>query len=168
MVEITYFLVPFLIITVGFSILIGLTVKNRINNQYDQLEETTLEIANSYSHSLSHTRQAYEIITELLDEKIRIASQAIMPIENKDNNEVLDSISQTFNVAEIYLHNNEGVITNSTYEVFIGLQADEGHPVYDFMISNQTMLVENVRPDTESGLYYKFGYVKDETGGFVQ
>ena len=168
MVEITYFLVPFLIITVVFSVLIGLTVKNRVNDQYDQLKDTTLEIANSYSHSLSHTSQAYEIITELLDEKIRIASQATMLIENKNNNEVLDSISQTFNVDEIYLYNNEGVITNSTYEVFIGWQADEGHPVYDFMISDQTMLVENVRPDTESGLYYKFGYVKDETGGFVQ
>ena len=152
MVEITYFLVPFLIIAIGFSILTGLTVKNRIDEQYNQLEETTLEIANSYSHSLTHTSEAYEIITELLDEKIRIASQAIMLIENKDNNEVLDSISQTFNVDEIHLYNNEGVITNSTYEEFIGWQAYEGHPVYDFMMSDQTMLVEDVRPDTENGV----------------
>lgn len=168
MVEITYFLLPFLIISIGFSILTGLTVKNRIDEQYNQLEETTLEIANSYSHSLTHTREAYEIITELLDEKIMIASQAIMLIENKDNNEVLDSISQTFNVDEIHLYNNEGVITNSTYEEFIGWQAPEGHPVHDFMMSDQTMLVEDVRPDTVNGVYYKFGYVKDETGGFVQ
>ena len=103
MVEITYFLVPFLIISIGFSILTALTVKNRIDEQYRQLEETTLEIANSYSHSLTHTSKAYEIITELLDEKIMIASQAIMLIENKDNNEVLDSISKTFNVDEIHL-----------------------------------------------------------------
>ena len=146
----------------------GLTVKNRIDEQYNQLKETTLEIANSYSHSLTQTSEAYEIITELLDEKIMIASQAIMLIENKDNNEVLDSISQTFNVDEIHLYNNEGVITHSTYEEFIGWKAYEGHPVYDFMMSDQTMLVEDVRPDTENGLYYKFGYVKDETGGFVQ
>lgn len=168
MVEITYFLVPFLMIAIGFSILTALTVKNRIDEQYNQLEETTLEIANSYSHSLTHTSEAYEIITELLDEKIRIASQAIMLIENKDNNEVLDSISQTFDVNEIHLYNSDGVITNSTYEGFIGWKAYEGHPVYDFMRSNQTVFVEEVRPDTENGLYYKFGYVKDETGGFVQ
>lgn len=162
------FLGTLLIIAIGFSILTALTVKNRIDEQYNQLEETTLEIANSYSHSLTHASEAYEIITELLDEKIRITSQAIMLIENKDNNEVLDSISQTFNVDEIHLYNNEGVITNSTYEEFIGWQAPEGHPVHDFMMSDQTMLVEDVRPDTETGLYYKFGYVKDETGGFVQ
>ena len=167
-VEITYFLVPFLIISIGFSALTGLTVKNRIDEQYNQLKETTLEIANSYSHSLTQTSEAYEIITELLDEKIMIASQAIMLIENKDNNEVLDSISQTFNVDEIHLYNNEGVITHSTYEEFIGWQASEGHPVYDFMMSDQTMLVEDIRRDTENGLYYKFGYVKDENGGFVQ
>ena len=168
MVEVTYFLVPFLVISIGFSILTGLTVKKRIDEQYNQLAETTLEIANSYSHSLARTSEAYEIITELLDEKIMIASQAIMLIENKDNNEVLDSISQTFNVDEIHLYNSEGVITNSTYEEFIGWQATEGHPIYDFMMSDLTMLVEDVRPDTENGIYYKFGYVKDETGGFVQ
>lgn len=55
MVKITYFLVPFLIISIGFSILTGLTVKKRIDEQYNQLEETTLEIANSYSRSLTHT-----------------------------------------------------------------------------------------------------------------
>lgn len=168
MVEISYFLVPFLIIAIGFSILTGLTVKNRIDEQYNRLEETTLEIANSYSHSLAHTSEAYDIITELLDEKIRIASQAIMLIENKDNNEVLKSISLRFNVDGIDLYNNEGVITHSTSEGLIGWQVYEGHPVYDFMMSEQTMLVEDVRQDTENGLYYKFGYVKNGTGGFVQ
>lgn len=166
--DVTYFWVPFLIMAIGFSALIGFTVKNRIEEKYDQLKDTTLEIANSYSHNLAHTSEAYKIITELLDEKIRIAGQAIMLIDNRENNEVLDTLSQTFNVDEIHLYNNEGEITHSTYEEFIGWQAPEGHPVHDFMMSDQIMLVEDVRPDTENGLYYKFGYVKDAAGGFVQ
>ncbi|MGA9517999.1 MAG: GGDEF domain-containing phosphodiesterase [Trichococcus sp.] len=168
MIDATYFWVPFLMMAIGFSALIGFTVKNRIDEKYDQLEDMTIEIADSYSHSLAQTSEAYQIITELLDEKIRIAGQAIMLIENRENNEVLDAISQTFNVDEIHLYNNEGEITHSTYEEFIGWKAYEGHPVYEFMMSDQTMLVEDVRPDTENGLYYKFGYVKDDAGGFVQ
>lgn len=148
--------------------MIGFAVKNRIDEKYEQLKDTSLEIANSYSHSLIHTSEAYEVITELLDEKIRIASQAIMLIENRENNEVLDAISQTFDVNGIDLYNKEGELTHSTSEELIGWQAYEGHPVYDFMMSDQTMLVEDVRPDTENGLYYKFGYVKDDAGGFVQ
>ncbi len=127
-----------------------------------------MEIADSYSHSLAQTAEAHEIITELLDEKIRIASQAIMLIENKANNDVLAAISKTFIVDEIHLYNNDGVVTHSSYEGTVGWQAYEGHPVYDFMMSEQTTLVEDVRRDTENGVYYKFGYVKDETGGFVQ
>lgn len=168
MMDVTYFWVPFLVMAIGFSALIGFTVKNRIDEKYNQLTDTTLEIANSYSHNLAQTSEAYQIITELLDEKIRIAGQAIMLIENRQNNEVLDTISQTFNVDEIHLYNNEGEITHSTYEEFIGWQASEGHPVYDFMMSDQSILVEDVRSDTENGLDYKFGYVKDAAGGFVQ
>nr|WP_319219427.1 bifunctional diguanylate cyclase/phosphodiesterase [uncultured Trichococcus sp.] len=167
-INVTYFWGPFLIIAIVFSVLSYVTVKDRIDEKYEQLRDTTLEIANSYSHSLAQTAEAHEIITELLDEKIRIASQAIMLIENKDNDQVLDSISQTFNVDEIHLFNNDGVVTHSSYEGAVGWQAYEGHPVYDFMMSEQTTLVEDVRQDTENGLYYKFGYVKDETGGFVQ
>lgn len=167
-VEITYFLVPFLIITIVFSALVGLTVKNRVDDKSAQLKDMTLEIANSYSHNLAHTDEAFDIIVELLDEKIRIASQAIMLIENKENNETLDTISESFNVDEIHLYNSEGEITHSTNEDFIGWKAYEGHPVYGFMMSDQTTLVEEVRRDTENGLHYKFGYVKNDNGGFVQ
>jgi diguanylate cyclase (GGDEF)-like protein len=168
MINVTYFWVPFLIISIGFSVLTYVTVKNRIDEKYEQLKDTTLEIANSYSHNLVQTDKAFDIITELLDEKIRITGQAIILIDNRENNEVLDAIAKTFNVDGIDLYNDEGVITHSTSEGLIGWQAYEGHPVYDFMMSEQTMRVEDVRQDTENGLYYKFGYAKDAAGGFVQ
>ena len=69
-VEVTYFLVPFLILLIGFSVLTGLTVKNRVEEKYALLEERTIEIANSYSHNLAHTAEAYDRITALLDNKI--------------------------------------------------------------------------------------------------
>lgn len=79
-VEVTYFLVPFLILLIGFSVLTGLTVKNRVEEKYALLEERTIEIANSYSHNLVHTAESYDRITALLDNKIRIVAQALMRI----------------------------------------------------------------------------------------
>ena len=167
-VEVTYFLVPFLILLIGFSVLTGLTVKNRVEEKYALLEERTIEIANSYSHNLAHTAEAYDRITALLDNKIRIVAQALMRIEDKDNSEVLKDIAKTFEVDEIYVYSSEGKVVSSTYDQVLGWEVYEGHPVHDFMVSNQTVRIEKIRQDTENGLYYKFGYMKDEAGGFVQ
>lgn len=167
-VEVTYFLVPFLILLIGFSVLTGLTVKNRVEEKYALLEERTIEIANSYSHNLAHTAEAYDRITALLDNKIRIVAQALMRIEDKDDSEVLKDIAKTFAVDEIYVYSSEGKVVSSTYDQVLGWEVYEGHPVHDFMVSNQTVRIEKIRQDTENGLYYKFGYMKDEAGGFVQ
>ena len=167
-VEVTYFLVPFLILLIGFSVLTGLTVKNRVEEKYALLEERTIEIANSYSHNLAHTAEAYDRITALLDNKIRIVAQALMRIEDKDNSEVLKDIAKTFEVDEIYVYSSEGKVVSSTYDQVLGWEVYEGHPVHDFMVSNQTDRIEKIRQDTENGLYYKFGYMRDEAGGFIQ
>lgn len=167
-IEIKYFLVPFLILALGFAALTYYTAKNRVEERYATLESTTLNIAESYSHSLANSREAYDIILELLDEKILVASQAIMLIEDKENNETLKEIAQKFNVDQVNLYNNEGEVIYSTVEEYIGWKANEGHPVYDFMVSEEMMLVEDIRPYSESGEYYKFGYVESDNGRFVQ
>ncbi|MDK2780811.1 MAG: hypothetical protein PWP61_1108 [Trichococcus sp.] len=167
-VEVTYFLVPFLILLIGFSVLTGFTVKNRVEEKHDLLEERTIEIANSYSHNLTHTAEAYDRITALLDDKFRIVAQALMRIEDKDNSEVLKDIAKTFAVDEISVYNSDGKIVSSTHDQLLGWEVYEGHPVYDFMVSNQTVRIEKIRQDTENGLYYKFGYMRDEAGGFIQ
>lgn len=141
-VEVTYFLVPFLILLIGFSVLTGLTVKNRVEEMYALLEERTIEIANSYSHNLAHTAEAYDRITALLDDKIRIVAQALMRIEDKDNSEVLKDIAKTFVVDEIYVYSSEGKVVSSTYDQVLGWEVYEGHPVHDFMVSNQTVRIE--------------------------
>lgn len=117
---------------------------------------------------MAHTAEAYDRITALLDNKIRIVAQALMRIEDKDNSEVLKDIAKTFEVDEIYVYSSEGKVVSSTYDQVLGWEVYEGHPVHDFMVSNQTVRIEKIRQDTENGLYYKFGYMKDEAGGFVQ
>lgn len=167
-IEIKYFLVPFLVLAVGFAGLTYYTAKNRIEERYETLENTTLNIADSYSYGVTNSSEGYNIITELLDEKIRVTSNAIMLIENKKDNEVLIDIAGKFNIDEIYLYNDEGEVIYSTVERFVGWKAFDGHPVYDFMESDQKTLVEDIRPDSVTGIDYKFGYVKSDNGEFVQ
>ncbi len=131
--DVKYFLIPFIILFTGFAFLPYVTAKNRIEERYDIFETTTLNIADSYAYGLTNSREAYNIITELLDEKIMVASQAIMLIEDREDHERLYEIAQKLEVDEIYLHNNEGKVTYSTTEEYIGWKAYEGHSVYDFL-----------------------------------
>ena len=167
-VEISYFLAPFLIIVLGFSVITYAAIKIRVNQKYTELENITLEISDSFAQSLAQTRKSSQVITELLDEKILNASQAIMLIENKYDNQVLQSISEMFNVDEVHLFDPEGEIIYSTSEQIIGWKVYESHPIYAFMMGDQSMLVEDIRRDTEDGLLYKFGYVKNADGSFLQ
>lgn len=166
--DIKFFILPFVFLVLTFASLTYMTTKERIEERYDILEKDAVTISNSYSHGLSTSREAYELIAELLDEKLLVASKAIMLIENRADNQVLKELAQQFNVDEIYLYNNQGEITHSTIEAFIGWKAPENHPVNEFMISKDNTLVEDIRPDTETGIYYKFGYVKNGDGTFVQ
>jgi hypothetical protein len=167
-IDIKFFIIPFAILSIGFAMLSYFTAVNRIEEHYHFLEKMTLNIADGYSQVLTNSGEAYDIITELLDEKILVASQAIMLIKDKENNETLRNIARQFNIDEIYLYNDQGEVVYSTVEEYVGWTAFEGHPVYDFMVSDQNTLVEAIRPDSESGVNYKFGYVKNGDGTFVQ
>lgn len=58
-----------------------------------------------------------------------------------------------FNVDEVHLFDPEGEIIYSTSEQIIGWKVYESHPIYAFMMGDQPMLVEDIRRDTEDGLY---------------
>ena len=167
-IKINYFLVPFSIILFVTGIITYMTVNVRVEEKYQELKNTTLEIAKSYSSSLYQANQSSEIITELLDEKIRLASQAIMLIEDKEDNQALQSISKTFQIDQINLFSPVGEILYSTNEEQLGWKVYDDHPVNAFMTSGKTILIEEVRRDTEDGRLYKFGYAKNPDGSVVQ
>lgn len=135
---------------------------------YDTFEDNALTIANSYSQALISTREAEGIITELLDHNLRDAINAFNLVEDLSSNEILEEIGSKFNLDEIHLYNAEGEIIFSKGNKYIGWKAYEGHPVHDFMISDENILVENIRKDTESDEYYKYAYLKNEDGTFLQ
>ncbi|TAH74728.1 MAG: bifunctional diguanylate cyclase/phosphodiesterase [Anaerolineaceae bacterium] len=167
-IDIRYFLFPFFALTLVFLTLIYFVASNRIKERYDDFEREAIGMADVYSNSLVSSHEAYEIISDLLNEKLMIASQAIMLIEDNKDSEALSNLAERFQIDEIHLYNKDGVIVYSKGNKYVGWEAYEGHPVYDFMISNQELLVEEIRRDTESHVYYKYAYVKNEDGTFVQ
>ncbi len=71
-------------------------------------------------------------------------------------------------VEQISWYNPNGEIIYSNIEEYIEWTASEGHPIYDFMRSNNNELIEDIRQDSESMAFLKYGYIKVEDDSFVQ
>lgn len=167
-IDIRYFLIPFIVLILIFFGLTAYMVNNYVNKSYEIFEESSLDIADSYSHTLITSQEAHTIVSELLEEKLMIASQAAKLIQGFETTEELAELAERFFIDEIYIYNPEGEIIHSNITKYIGWKAYPGHPVHDFMISDEQILVEDIRRDSESDIYYKYAYFQVADGSFVQ
>ncbi|MDD2499007.1 MAG: hypothetical protein PHY90_12900, partial [Desulfitobacteriaceae bacterium] len=167
-VDLKIFIIPLVIITGIFLGVDAIMIKSIKNYYFNHMKEESLNFAKSYSHSLTKASEAYEIVNGLLEEKLLVASKMTVSSYGHHSNEVLTELANNLKVDEIYTYNPQGEIIYSNKGEYLGWKAYEEHPVYDFMISNSRSLVEDIRQDTESGVYYKYAYLKLFDGHFVQ
>lgn len=145
-----------------------MSARNRLNEVYNIIESSTLGIAESYSESISKYTQAKKIATELLDEKILVASEAVLLIETQTTGTDLTKLAEQLRVDQLNIYNDQAVIIASNVKEYIGWKASKGHPVHNFFINDQRVLVEEIRTDTVNGLNYKYGYIRRYDNTFVQ
>lgn len=166
--DIKTFIVSFVLIIIVF-IIVGDTMINVIENYYwTHMKEDSLRLTKSYSHSLTKTIEAYDVINGLLEEKILAASKVTALYDGHHSNELLKELAYNLKVDKIYSYNPKGEIIYSNTGEYIGWKAHNGHPVYDFMMSYSRSYVEDIRQDTDGGIYYKYGYFKAPNEYFVQ
>ncbi|AOY77955.1 methyl-accepting chemotaxis protein [Clostridium formicaceticum] len=134
----------------------------------NQMREDGFYIAEGFIGRLEDNARALETIHTMLEDKIRITGRTIARNHSSLNNELLKKLAEESDVEQINWYNSNGVIIYSTIEDYIGWTATEGHPVHNFMLSDNHELIEDIRQDTESGNYLKYGYVRGENGTFAQ
>jgi len=167
-VKLSYFVIPFVAIVIASVLITSILVKEEIDNNYSYLERNSVILAKSYSHILSKAAKSQSIVGDLLDEKINVASKEIAIIKDKYPNESLKVLADRFNIDVAYLYNYQGKIYESNDGEYIGWEPGKNHPVYNFMKSEEDSLVEEIRPDSENGVLYKYGYYKIQDGSFIQ
>ena len=90
--NIRFFLVPFLSLTVLFALLAYNLTRNHVQETYKRIEQSALSIAESYSSNLQTSSEAAQIITDLLDEKIILASEAVLLANSFETNLELEQL----------------------------------------------------------------------------
>lgn len=168
-VDINYFLIPMSIVLVLFFIFTYALVQSQIKTEYNHLEDIAVKLTNSYAHSVVGQNLATETSTQLLGEKLEIAMSAILMSEHHWSEDVLNELGTKFGLDALYVYDASGVIIMSMQDEYIGWTAEPGHPVHDFMISNDLIRVEDIRKDSESDKFFKYGYLRTANQeGFIQ
>ncbi len=162
------FIIPMIAITVVILAL-GIFVRDGVTSfYYEQVETESLGLARSYSQNLAKAVDSRELINNILDEKLRVASKTAGLYSGNHTNEILADLTELLEIDVIYSYDENGVVIHSSTGDFIGWEAYEGHPVKFFMTGDINEYVEDIRPDSETGILYKFAYVRADDGTFVQ
>lgn len=91
----------------------------------------------SYNISrLSSSAAATKTINELLDDKLLATNDMLTKNKKMLSNEYLRELAEDMHVDIIHWYNKEGKIIYTDRD-YLGWQARENHPVYNFMISKE-------------------------------
>lgn len=166
----TYFslyILAFIGVTIVFM-LVGFVMIHTFSDYIrDEMVRNANYTAKSYSHTLEKNIEAYEAVTELIEDKIEAAGNGVINARNPENLD-LAMVAEKMNVDSIDVYSPEGIVVSSAYPKNVGWSVYEGHPVYDFYVSDLTSFLGPVRTNTISNLDYKYGYFRMADGGFVQ
>lgn len=168
----SYTFKSFLIISVSLVLIFILTLFNvmRWINQrlYSDIKEESYFLAESYTHLITKSNEALEELNVLLDQHLLTSSEVIAKSSIHLTQSRVNEMKSEFDLDAIYVYNSDGVIELSTHEEYLGWTIYPGHPVYDQFYSHEGSSVEDIRKDSESDQYYKYGYYRLTDGSMVQ
>lgn len=118
--------------------------------------------------NLENNSRSLETINTLLEDKIRSIGNSVMSNESTLDSSFLKKLAKDFDVEQISWYNPQGVIVHSNIDGYIGWATGKDHSIYQFIIGKPNELMEDIRQDTESKDYLKYGYIRSRTGTFVQ
>ncbi len=165
-IDLRAYIIPVILILLVFVTSSIFTVNGIHKFYYRLLDEQSIQYAKNYARRLSESSQALKVINELLEDKLVTAGNTLTLYEQDINNDVLQRLSESFEISELYYYSLEGEILYSSNGKYLGWSSFPGHPVHEFLLSDLDILVEDIRPDSESGELFKYSYVRTPQGFF--
>ncbi|SMP64101.1 methyl-accepting chemotaxis protein [Anoxynatronum buryatiense] len=161
-------LVPLLVVIIVVSAISAASSWFSRESLLNQMEENGYYTARQFISRVEDNADSLEALNGLLEEKILTAARMAVRNEVAMSDAFLLSLVADFGISDLYWYDSGGSIIYSTVPEYIGWQPDPGHPVHQFMISGEESLMEDIRMDTESGNYFKYGYLRSNSGDFIQ
>lgn len=133
-----------------------------------QSQEYGYNIANQVIKQIEINQIALETIDKMLENQIRKVANIVIKNEDKLSESFLNEIKSDLGVDQIHWISADGNTIYTTTKGYEQWRPYVGHPLYDFMHSNNKELMEKIRPDAEFEIPIKYGAIKNKNGEFVQ
>lgn len=167
-IKIRLLLIPIIIVLIS---IIGIGVISSYNARESLLNEMSNNghfFLGEFIDRLDNNAQAMDVVNNTIEEDIRIAFNLTTNLGDELNNDSLTRLAEGLMVDQINYYNPEGVIIYTNIPEYMGWEADENHSLYTFFNSGEEEIMEEIRADTVSNVYYKFGVTKLPNGDFIQ
>ncbi|MCD2347123.1 methyl-accepting chemotaxis protein [Clostridium guangxiense] len=155
----------FVIIVAIASVSIGIA-KNKL---LSQMESDGINMANQISRDMGRNNASIDTLNESIEDKIKTLGTFINANKNIINNNYLKTLAKQFNVDEINVTDTSGKIIYSNLESSLVSSPFGSKDIcYPVLIGEREELMENIRKSVDNNNYYKYGYIRNSSGGLVQ
>ena len=155
-------------------VLIGLTAMSLVVSYFtraallNEMEESGTQISSQFIDMIEYNTKSLDTINNMLGEKIETSARMVQLNRGNLDTRFLASLIKELEVDEINYFSLEGEIIYSSVAEYVGAIPPQEHPIYTLIKSGEQELIEEVRQDTESDRFFKYGYIKDANNGVIQ
>lgn len=164
-VRVKIVIVPLVLVFLGITLLAIASLYSSYQETMEQKRLAGLAVTQHVKARVEANAVSLATVNALLEDTLfRVADLVVDEAELSDA--YLTSIAEALGVGAIHWYNPQGIIIASAFGDYVNWQAPLDHPAFLFMQSGQDHRAEEIRKDSESDNYYKYGY-KMAPGGYM-
>ena len=133
-----------------------------------KMKQNGINLAKQTARRVEENDSSLAIVNKMIEEKINIIGKTVIMNQGSLSSDLLKKITKDLDVDEINWFSYDGKIIYSNIDDYLGVKIPAGHPAEIFARSTKNEMMEEVRKDTESDNYRKYGYIKSSDGSFIQ
>ena len=160
--------IPIIVTIISISLIAWFSSSIAKDSLYLQMNDDTEILLNQVVSRIEDNTRSLKIVNEDIEKNIRHATNIMGRQYNDLNSERLIEIAQDLNIDEINYYSPAGILIYSNIPDNINWQPGDDHPVTLLSQGNDTELMEDIRQDSVSGNFMKYGAFKNPDGSIVQ
>ncbi|MBU3143308.1 hypothetical protein [Clostridium sp. CF012] len=160
--------IPLVVMFIGITVIGVVSSWSVRASLLEQTKGDGMLLANKIVSQVINNKQSLKTINTMLEEKIKTAAKIAISSQKILSSDILKKIAKSSGVDEIYWYSPEGKIIYSTVDSYVGWKSKKGDSIDNFRVSGKDELMEEIRKDSESDNYNKYGYLKNMDNTFIQ
>ena len=160
--------IPLIVVLIGISAMASVSAYFTRASLLAEMRENGFQTSEQFIDMLGDNTMSLEVINMMLDDKIKTASETVKINKENLDNSFLSNLARVSEIDELNYYNTSGEIIYSSIGSYVGFVAPSDHAAYGFKTSSDPDLMEEIRQDSESDKFLKYGYVRDGNQGFIQ